>query len=45
MENKIEIEIITKLLDNNDELNDLFIKCHKIYKQIPPAKNENKFAF
>ena len=20
-------------------------KCHKIYKQIPPAKNENKFAF
>ena len=41
MENKIEIEIITKLLDNND----VFIKCHKIYKQIPPAKNENKFAF
>ena len=41
----IENMIITKLLDNNDELNDLFIKCHKIYKQIPPAKNENKFAF
>lgn len=45
MENKIENEIISKLLNNNDELNNLFIKCHKIYKQIPPAKNENKFAF
>lgn len=37
--------IIKKLLDNNDDLNDLFIKSHKIYKKIPPAKNENKFAF
>ena len=37
--------IIRKLLDNNDDLNDLFIKSHKIYKKIPPAKNENKFAF
>ena len=45
MENKIENNIIIKLLDNNNDLNDLFIKCHKIYKQIPPAKNENKFAF
>jgi len=41
----VETIIIAKLLDNNDDLNDLFIKCHKIYKQIPPAKNENKFAF
>jgi len=37
--------IINKINDNNDKLNDLFIKCHMIYKQIPPSKNENKFPF
>lgn len=37
----ISKELSTKI----DNLNDLFIKCHKIYRQIPPAKNENKFAF
>lgn len=38
-------KITSELSKNIDNLNDLFIKCHKIYKQIPPAKNENKFAF
>lgn len=37
--------IINKINDNNDKLNDLFIKCQMIYKQIPPSKNENKFPF
>ncbi len=37
--------LINKINDNQDKLNDLFIKCHKIYKQISPSKNENKFPF
>ena len=37
--------VIAKINENQDKLNDLFIKCHKIYKQIPPSKNENKFPF
>jgi hypothetical protein len=40
------INIITEAIkNNNNKLNELFIKCHKIYKQISPAKNENKFVF
>jgi|688.fasta_scaffold544011_1 hypothetical protein len=42
--NYIDI-IIQNIKNNNDKLNDLFIKCHKVYKQIPPVKNENKFIF
>ena len=38
-------EIIERIRNNQDKLNDLFIKCHKIYKQISPSKNENKFPF
>jgi hypothetical protein len=37
--------LINKINENQDKLNDLFIKCHKIYKQISPSKNENKFPF
>lgn len=37
--------VIAKINENQDKLNDLFIKCHKIYKQISPSKNENKFPF
>jgi hypothetical protein len=37
--------IINRINDNQDKLNDLFIKCHKVYKQISPSKNENKFPF
>lgn len=37
--------IINKINNNQDNLNNLFIKCHMIYKQIPPSKNENKFPF
>jgi hypothetical protein len=37
--------IINRINDNPDKLNDLFIKCHKVYKQISPSKNENKFPF
>ena len=35
--------ILNRINENQDKLNDLFIKCHKIYKQISPSKNENKF--
>ena len=38
-------EIIGTIRNNQDKLNRLFIKCHKIYKQISPSKNENKFPF
>jgi len=41
----IAYKIVNELSKKMDNLNDLFIKCHKIYKKIPPAKNENKFAF
>jgi len=37
--------ILNRINENQDKLNDLFIKCHKIYKQISPSKNENKFPF
>jgi len=37
--------VMAKINENQDKLNDLFIKCHKIYKQISPSKNENKFPF
>jgi hypothetical protein len=42
--NYIDI-IINKINSTNDKFNNFFIKCNKIYKEIPPSKNENKFAF
>jgi hypothetical protein len=37
--------ILNRINENQDKLNDLFIKCHKFYKQFSPSKNENKFPF
>lgn len=37
--------IISYINRNQEELTNLFIKCKKIYKQLPPQKNENKFLF
>lgn len=41
---KIDI-IIRNIIKKNDDHNKLFIKCHKILKMYPPAKNEYKFLY
>jgi hypothetical protein len=42
----IYLDLILNLMNKNkDIMNDLFIKCYKIYKTYPPAKNEYKFIF
>jgi hypothetical protein len=30
---------------HNEKVNDMFIKCLKIYRKFPPSKNEYKFIF
>jgi len=37
--------IINTINKNNDKLNDMFIKCLKIYKKYPPSKNDYKFIY
>jgi len=37
--------IINSFNKHNEKVNDMFIKCLKIYHTYPPAKNEYKFIF
>lgn len=43
--NNYKIEILNAFNKHTDDVNDMFIKCLKIYQKYPPAKNEYKFIF
>ena len=43
--NQYKSQILNVFNKHNDEVNNMFIKCLKIYHKYPPAKNEYKFIF
>lgn len=43
--NQYKNQILNSFNKHNDEVNNMFIKCLKIYHKYPPAKNEYKFIF